>query len=178
MSMLGQKGFTLLEILVALAIGGLIVPATTAAIWQIATGTARVNTSLIVQQDLDIASSWFTRDLSQTRTTDVVDKLLVPETTPVDSMIVGWVDETADGSAHCVRYYVEDGLLKRNYDGGGGTDCMVDGTVGIVGRYVAEIWFSRSGDFITVAITTSQGGDTKALSYFVTPRSDNEIELQ
>ena len=175
MNMLGQKGFTLLEILVAPAIGGLIVPATSAAIWQIATSTSGINTSFIVQQDLDIASSWFARDLSQTRTTDVVS-----DDPPVSSMSVGWLDETADGSAHCVRYYVEDGttLLKRNFDGGGGVDCMVDGTLNTVGRYVASILFSRSGDFITVAITSSQGGEATALSYFVTPRSDKGIDLQ
>ena len=176
MNILGQKGFTLLEILVALAIGGLIVPATAASIWQIVTGTSGVNTSLIVQQDLDIASSWFTRDLSQTLNTDVVS-----DDPPVSSMSLSWIDETKAGETspvHCVRYYVEPAttLLKRNYDGGSGSDCTVDGTVGIVGRYVDSILFSRSGDFITVAITSSQGGEATALSYFVTPRSDKGIQ--
>ena len=176
MKMRGQHGFTLIELMLAMAISGTVLSVVVSGIFQIVTGTARINTDLIIQQDIDSASSWFRRDLSQAQATDVEDGA------PSEpSMVVSWIDETVAGAAspnHCVRYYVEPGttLLKRNYDGGSGTDCTIDGAIATVGRYVEDIQFSRSGKFISIAITSSLGERTQSLNYFVTPRPDGDLQ--
>ena len=165
--MLEQRGFTLIEILVAMAIGGLIMPVVVSAIFQVSTSTARVNTDFVILADIDAASSWFNRDLAQANTTDVLDGAPA-----VNTMRVDWTDQTGwatEGQeAHYVNYYIESGttLLKRDYDG----------TVSTVARRIADIQFSRSGTFITVTITSSLGGQAETLSYFVTPRADGALQ--
>ena len=173
--MRAQRGFTLIEILVAAAIAGLIAPPVVSAIFQMTRGTADIQSNLVVQQDVDIAASYFTRDLSQAMTTDVVD--LAP---PVPSMRVSWTDQTSWaatlGEPHCANYYIDPGTtnLMRNSDGA--SDCAVDGTVTIVGRRVADVQFSRSGKFITILIKSSLGGKAQTLTYFVTPRTDGALQ--
>lgn len=172
--MRGQRGFTLIEMLVAVAIAGLIAPAIVSAIFQMSRGSADIQSSLVVHQDIDVASSYFSRDLSQAMTTD-----LAGDGSTAPSMRVSWNDQTSWaatlGEPHCARYYIEPGttLLKRNSDGA--SDCAVDGTVSIVGRHVADVRFSRSGDFITVLIKSSLGGQAQTLTYFVTARADGAL---
>ena len=173
--MRAQRGFTLIEILLALAVAGMIAPPVVSAIFQMSRGTADIRASLVVQQDVDVASSYFTRDLSQAMTTDVVDLAA-----PVSSMRVSWNDQTSwaatVGEPHCARYYIEPGttFLKRNYDGA--SDCAVDGTVSIVGRRVADVQFSRSGRLMTILIKSSLGGQAQSLTYLVTPRTDGALQ--
>ena len=130
-------------------------------------GTARVNNELVIQQDIDRASSWFNRDLSQAQTTDVVDG-----NPPVNSMRVDWVDLTGWATTGAESHYVE-------YDIVSGTTNLKreqDGSSGIVARYVSNIEFSRSGNLITVSITSTFGGGVEKLNYFVTPRTDGALQ--
>ena len=163
--MRGQRGFTLIEVLVMIAIGGMIIPVVVAAIFNIVHGTINIRNDFVVQQDIDGASSWFSRDLSQAQTTDVVDGAL-----PVNQMRVDWIDMTGwaeqGGAGHFVEYTVSGTNLMRNYDG----------TSNIVARHVADIKFSRSGKFITVAITSTYREQTESLVYFVTPRADGAFQ--
>ena len=89
MSMLGRRGFTLIEILVAMAIAGLVLPALVSSIYQMTRGTTTARLDFIIQQDIDVASTWFNRDLSQALTTDVADGAA-----PVNSMRVDWIDQS------------------------------------------------------------------------------------
>ena len=165
--MRGQRGFTIVELLVGMAISGMIMSAIVSGIYQMIHGTARVNNDLIVQQDIDRASSWFNRDLSQAQTTDVVDLA-----TPVNSMRIDWVDQTGWATSGAEDHYVE-------YDIVPGTTNLkreVDGQSHIVARYIADIEFSRSGNLITVSITSSFGGGVEKLNYFVTPRTDGALQ--
>ena len=168
MSMRGQRGFTLLELLVALGIGALVVPVVVMSIFQVTRGTARINRDLVIQQDMDNASAYFTRDLSQAQTTDLPDNGL-----PYPSMRVDWIDETGwagENPAHYAVYSLSGSDLQREYDG----------VVSIVGRNVESIEFSRpvDSDFVTVSITSTYGGATENLSYFITPRTDNPLEYE
>lgn len=178
-----QGGFTLIEILLALGIAGIITPVLISMLFQISFGTIEINRDFVVQSDIDTASNLFSLDLSQAQTTDVVDGA-----DPVSSMLVGWVDETGyemlkegyvvGDEVHCVRYSLsptDPTFLLRNYDGAG--YCSDPDAGMIVARHVAAIWFSRVGDFITVKITSTYDGDSQALSYFVTPRPEGDLEL-
>ncbi len=174
MSLSRQQGFTIFELMVAMAIGGLIMPVMVGSIIQINRGTSQVNDNAVVQQDIDNASSWFTRDLSLAKTTDVLDGA-----SAVSSMRVSWVDETGwaveGGEAHCAKYSIQTGTtrLERNYDGG--NNCANPGTITIIARNVESILFSRSGNFITVAITSTLQDETENISYFVNTRIDASL---
>ncbi len=162
-----QRGFTVVELLLVVFIVGLVVPVVLTMVVQMSQGTKRINTEMVIQNEVDIASGWFSRDLSQVRTTDIVD--LDPS---VNSMRVEWQDETSwalEGQeAHYAEYTLSGTDLLRNYDG----------TTTTVARYVADIQFSRSGDFISVVITSSLSDQGHTLSYFVTPRADAGIVVE
>ena len=164
MSIHSQKGFTMLELLAATAVAGLILPLVITFTFQVIRGTASINQDLVIQQDLDNASIWFTRDLSQAQTTDLPDDGL-----PYTTMRVDWTDKTGWGEAnptHSVIYTLSGTNLQRNYDG----------TINFAARNVSSITFSRNGDFITVSITSTYSGATATLKYNITPRTDNPLE--
>ena len=164
--MRSQRGFTSVELLVGVAIAGMILPVVTIAIFQMSRGTTSINTDFVIQLDIDSTSSWFSRDLSQALTTDVLDGA-----SPVNSMRVDWIDQTGwalpGQELHYAKYYIEPGttLLKRDYDG----------TISTVGRYMADIQFSRSANYITIVISSSFSGKAETLTYFVTPRTDGAL---
>ena len=160
----GQRGFTLIEILVAMAIAGMIIPVVAAGIFQVSRGTVRINADLVILQDIDGASAWINRDLSQAQATNL------NEGETLDTMRVDWIDQTGwaveGAESHFAEYTLSGTDLLREYDG----------ETQIVARRVADIQFSRSGKFITVAITSTLRDTTATLSYFITPRSDGALQ--
>ena len=162
--MRGQRGFTLIEMLVAMAVAGMIVPVVASAIFQISSGTIRINNDFVIQQDIDGASNWLNRDLSQAQTIDLADGAPSVNHVRVDWVdLTGWV--TQGQEAHYVEYTLSGTNLMRNYDG----------ALSIAARRVANIQFSRSGRFITVSITSSLREQAETLTYFITPRVDGAI---
>ncbi len=168
MSTPGQRGFTVLELLLVVFVVGLVVPVVLTMVIQMSRGTNRINTEMVIQNEVDTASGWFSRDLSQARTTDVADD---PDIS-VNHMRVGWDDKTGwavpGQEAHYAEYTLSGTNLMRDYDGIPTT----------VARYVADIQFSRDGDFISVVITSSLSDQGHTLSYFVTPRADAGIVVE
>ena len=160
----GQRGFTLIEILVAMAIGGLLVPVVVSGIFAVTKGTAKINTDLVILQDIDGASAWINRDLSQAMTTNL------NENETLNTMRVDWVDltgwATEGAESHFAEYTVVGTDLMREYDG----------ETQIVARRIADIQFSRVDNFITVAITSTLRNTTESLTYFVTPRTDGALQ--
>ncbi len=169
MSSRTQAGFTLVEILAALAITGLIIPVVLMSIFQINRGTIQIRNDVVIQQDIDSAGTFFTRDLSLAQSTD-----LVCDGSPYTSMRVDWIDETGWGAesgttTHSAIYTLSGTELQRNYDG----------TPQIIARRIESITFSRdtgSCDFITISITSTLGQQSEALTYLVAPRADQPLE--
>ena len=159
-----ERGFTLIELLVAMAIGGLIVPVVVSGIFVVTRGTDKINTDLVILQDIDGASAWINRDLSQALTTNLGN----PET--LNTMRVDWVDQTGWAVEGAESHFAEYTLV--------GTDLVreFDGEDQIVARRIADIQFSRVDNFITVAITSTLRSTTESLTYFVTPRADGALQ--
>ena len=164
-----ERGFTLLELMAATAVAGLILPLAITFTFQVIRGTARIQQDLVIQQDLDNASTFFNRDLSQAQQIDLDDQ------GTASSLRIDWVDETGWGAdsgdpAHYAAYSHSGSDLLRDYDG----------TVSIVGRNVASITFSRTCTsvcaVVSVSITSAYSGATATLDYNITPRADNPLE--
>ena len=169
MSIHSQKGFTLMELVVATAVVGLILPLVITFTFQVVKGTARVNQDLVVQQDLDNASLWFNRDLSQAQQIDLADQATA------SSIRVDWLDATGWGAdsgnpAHYSAYSLVGTDLLRDYDG----------VTSIVGRRVTAITFSRTCttvcEVVSVSITSAYSGATTTLDYNISPRADAPLE--
>ena len=129
--MKGQKGVTLPELLITVAITGLIVSLLGAAIYQIITVTESGNDRMIAIHELQNAGHWVTLDGQMARTASGGNELAL--TLP-------------DGSS--ITYEVEDTELLRT----------ADESQMILAQNISSISFSVENRVITMTITSSPEG--------------------
>ena len=105
MRRLGQRGFTLVEVLVGTGIMSLMTTLM---------GTSeKTGTSFEAQADTRNVSEWIGRDLPMAQATDLVDG-----GAPVGSASFTWVDQFGGVQlSHSVSYSLAGGELVRTYDG-------------------------------------------------------------
>ena len=143
-----QKGFTLIEILVVMAVGGMIMTGAMLTIYQIVWGTERSNDQVMALTDAHYAAMWLKWDLQMAQDTNLTDGDSVPES----SVSLGWIDNTgfaaANESAHSSNYTLSGTELLRNYDG----------TTKIVGRHISSIGFIQNGRVVTCNLTATGPG--------------------
>ncbi len=166
-----QKGFTLLEVLVMMAVGGVIMAGAVGAIYQVATGTSRSNSQGIVLTDVNLAAWHITKDLQMAHSTGIAvgDSVVLA---PASSVTLRWTDftsafeEAGAEKNHSSSYSLTDnGELVRTYDG----------TVGIVGRHITSLRFTQQEEWFVNIVITATGSTTqqrsKTLEFSVHMRS-------
>ena len=113
----GEKGFSTIELLIALFIIGLIGFAATTTIFQVITCTERSNNHMTAVRQVQNAGYWISRD-SQMAESVATDNLSAP-----DFIFLTWTERDYDGgdsTYHSVTYFFEGlsggiGKLKRNH---------------------------------------------------------------
>jgi len=159
--MMKQSGFTLLEVLVVVAISGVIVTGAFATLNQITLGIPSNTNKTVVLTDINNAALYIRRDIQMAQDTN-----LPVDGTPQNSVTFDWYDFTlfeADNISHSVAYTLTDTNLLRNYDD----------TTSIVGRHITNISFSQDGEFISVSVTANVSGwqeKSKTLNFTIYKR--------
>lgn len=152
-----QRGFTLIELVLAMAVSGLLVATATAAIYQTVKSEAKNNGTAIALTDIDRAVHWLTQDTGQGQTTDLIDGA-----PPVSSMTLWWQDLTSwaledEAVSHYVTYCFNQDCTDPPCDAESTRelrrDC--DGEITTVGKYLTTVEFSLDGRIITVTLTSS-----------------------
>ncbi len=162
-----QKGFTLVEVLVVTAIGGVLMMGLMLSIHNVVWGSARSNNQVIALTDINHAALRIKKDLMMTQYTNLTDNV------SQDSVTLSWIDYTGfvsenQSTYHSSSYALSGTELQRNYDS----------TVSIVGRNITSISFTQNGKAISVVITaTSAEGpeQSETLKFSAYIRSE-EIE--
>jgi len=151
---MNQKGFTFIEMLVALAVGTVILLGVVGSIFLIMRGVPDIRREVSAQSDIEMAAHWLTRDVTMGQETNLVNNNL-----PVSQMTVTWNDytkaaELEESVSHSVSYTwsSETGELERNYDG----------SITIVGSYLTNVGFSINDSSVTVVLTSSINGESSS----------------
>lgn len=142
---MNQKGFTLIEMLVAMAVGGMLMAGIVTAVFQIVYGAGQIKRESVALADIDNAAHWLTRDVVLGQSTDLVDGAPA-----VSQMTLTWNDSTwwaeqEESVSHSVIYTYSGTALQRNYDG----------VVTTVGRHLTDVGFSLDDRLVTITLTSS-----------------------
>ena len=154
-----QKGFTLVELLVAIAIAGIIGAAATMAVHQVITIPIISNNQNTAINNVRNATHWISRDAQSANSTsiDVSPKFLSLERLEWDS---------GNWTSHAIDYTLEDNVLWRYYD---------SGTAGtLIAQYIdtEKSNCHWDGDVLTVTITSKVGNNSETRTFEVKPRPD------
>lgn len=145
---MGQKGFTLVELLLALAIGSVITMGTMVSIQQVLIGTDRSNSQVVALADVNRAVMAIKKDLMLTQSANITD-------IPQSSVRLSWIDYTGFSSdnwtSHSSTYILSGTNLQRTYDG----------VTSIIGRHIKSVGFTKNGRVISVVITAAGSGASK-----------------
>lgn len=156
-TILFQRGFTLVEVLVSTSIIGLLVPLIGTGVFQSVNTSERIGGDLQPAGNTRGAVQWLSRDIPMALTTDLTDGAV-----PVSGATFTWTDLFNNGqTAHSVSYSLSGNDLRRTYDG----------LTSTVGRNVTSVAFSRAGRLVTITITAQssdrfQTADVKTIKVF------------
>jgi len=137
-----QRGFTLVEILLALAVTGVILVGAVLSIHQFLFTTARSNSLVVVLDELNRAALQLKRDLQSQDSSNITDS---------DNLTLSWSNNTYFESenqttSHLVNFTLSDtGVLVR--DGAN--------TISVVARHIESISYTDYGTYIEVDITAT-----------------------
>ncbi len=144
---MNQKGFTLIEMLVALGVGTVILLSIVGSFFLLTHAIPEIRRETVALADTERAAHWLTRDVVMGRDTNLVNN-----DPPVTQMTITWNDYTKaadleESVSHSVSYTWSPGTgeLQRNYDG----------VITIVGSHLTNVEFSRNDRFIIVSLTSS-----------------------
>jgi len=163
----GQKGFTLIEVLVALAVTGLITGSITMVISQVLTGNVRTSNHMTAVRQVQNAGYWISRDAQMAQTVDTGEFSGFPLT-------LTWTEYGVDGDEHQVVYTLADNKLQREHYTNRATNPAPDATTFVADHInTANTSCALDGSKLTLTVTASIGGFKPASEtrvYEVVPR--------
>ena len=146
-----QNGFTLVELLVTLAISGLVTAAVLAIMFQVTVGSDRNNSQVSALVDANYAAFSIKKDLQMTQVTNLIDGNPMPQS----SVNLTWTDYTSfegtDNKTHNSSYVLSGTDLLRIYDG----------ITGIAGRNITNVGFTLDDRVVDVTVTATGPGASK-----------------
>jgi prepilin-type N-terminal cleavage/methylation domain-containing protein len=149
----GQGGFTLVEILISLAIGGLIVGVLGTFIVQTLRLTTSSNDRLLVTDDLRTAAAWLTQDGQMAH--------LATSTAVASTLVLSWTDVYSGVNiGYQSTYAVSGSELQRGFGVRGAAPVTIT-----VARHIAApngVSFSIGADMLTATITATAGQTTES----------------
>jgi prepilin-type N-terminal cleavage/methylation domain-containing protein len=137
-----QKGFTLVEILVVLAVSSVLMTGLLLTIHNVLWGTGRSNNQVVALTEVNNAALQIKRDLQMAQNTDMTDNV------SQSSVWLSWIDFTSFETGthtHSSSYALSGTDLLRTYDG----------TAGIAGRNITYLSFTKDDQTVDVVITAT-----------------------
>jgi prepilin-type N-terminal cleavage/methylation domain-containing protein len=163
-----QLGFTLIELMLAVALSGIITGAITTTIIQVVTGTVRTNNHMIAVRQVQSAGYWISHDTVMIQQEPVI---VNNASSQLESITLTWYEWNSD-EVHEVVYSLADNNLRRSYSVNGTTE------TGIIAEFInpdpEKTKCEFTGGKLTFTITATVGAGSQAQSetrvYEVKPR--------
>ena len=160
----GQRGFTLIEVLAALAVTGLIGLGSAMTTVQVLNQSARNSDYTTASRHTMNAIYWISRDAQ-------MSQIIEPDGASGFPLTLSWTEW--DNSGHQVIYSIEDDKLKRSYSVDGSEPSQT-----VVGQYINSVAENTTceytGGVLTLKVTSVVGNGANALSMTkvreITPR--------
>jgi len=166
---LGEKGFTYIELIVALAIIALISGATANATFQVLRGTGHNNDHMTAVRQVHNAGYWISRDAQMAQSV-TADNLTQP-----DFLVLNWTewDYADDPTYHSVTYFFEDltNLASNNSTPEMEWEKTFGGSSLDFGKVVRQ---TTDGGYIIAGATDSYGAGSRDVYLIKTDASGNK----
>jgi type II secretory pathway pseudopilin PulG len=144
-----QKGFTVIELLIMVAVGGILTFGTVNAIFQVVVGTSRTNSQVVALTDVHHAALQLKKDLQMAQ-----ESIIFLNGEEFLALRLDWTDytsfEAAENINHTSIYQLSNSELHRTYDG----------ISSIVGRNITSVDVTSSDRLINVVLTSTKGDAT------------------
>jgi len=148
-----QRGFTIIELLVALAITGLITGGVTMTIFQVFAGNARTSNHMTAVRQVQSAGYWISHDAQMAQS-------VAPD--PGASgfpLTLTWTEYGVDGDEHQVVYTLASNKLQREHYTNRATNPTPDATTFVADHIdTANTSCALDGSKLTLTVTASIGG--------------------
>jgi prepilin-type N-terminal cleavage/methylation domain-containing protein len=119
-----QIGFTLIELVIAMAITGVITGAITTTIFQVVNGSARTNNHMTVVREVRSAGYWVSHDAFMAQDVELADESVDDPDGTRFPLTLTWTEwDTND--VHEVVYSITDDELQRTHSKNGTTDASI-----------------------------------------------------
>jgi prepilin-type N-terminal cleavage/methylation domain-containing protein len=156
-----QKGFTLVELLVALAVGTVILTGAAGAVYQLIKTTANTNSQVVVLDEINRVVLQLKKDLQSRESANI--------SAGYDAITLHWVNQTAFEEecpqVYSITYSLSDSNLMRTSDN----------TTSIVARQIESISYNGTEDYVDVVVTATSSKfpyKSKTLSFRVYKRME------
>ena len=161
-----QKGFTLIELIIAIAIAGIIGAAATMALNHMIVIPTISNESNTAINNVRNAVHWINKDVQGADPSTIDDSPTPPKFLSLEQN--KWDDSTSTWSTHTIEYALENGEMWRSYDG------STPGT--LIAQYIdqdnSSCTWDDTNNVLDVTIIAQVGDETETRTFEVKPRPD------
>ena len=170
--MRNERGFVLIELVVAMAIMALVAGAASMATFRIITDTERSNNHMTAVRQVQNTGNWISRDAMMAQDIDTDDD---PGTTDVELVTFDWSDwESGDTHKVIYTFYdMGDGLkrLKRQQVIRDTDNVEIGNMVTLVAEYIVDSSsFSEQDGVLKLSVEARSGDEVESRDYRIIPR--------
>ena len=159
-----QRGFSMMELLMVIALTGIITAAITTAFFQVFDMSRRTANHMIAVTQVQQAGKLVSEDMLETQKGGIV----VNPSGPGEFLKLGWISQNTS-TVHNITYTMENGQLWRgeSIDGGNATHIRVAEYMNLTETHC--VW---NGSVLIFTVTATVGEETEQRIYNVRPRSE------
>ena len=166
-----QRGLTLVELLIAILLTGLITGGITMTIFQVFNLNTRTSNRMTAVRQVQHAGFWVSPDVQMALEVDTEND---PGTPEFELLTLTW-NEGGTGIPHEVIYTLEDGELWRNESINGGNSTLLTRVAEYISDNPADTYcdWDDENKKLTFRVTANVGGQIETREYKVKPRPES-----